>query len=124
MGEEAEYREYESQQEFMEDIETEFGTFLETDENEQRITLFIPRLEHEMMVYNPFIARNGDWRVVIISWKSDGDASIEEKLKVYARSLLVKKWFICKWPRAEGCVRIGSLILRNTHHRVLMIRYI
>lgn len=126
MGEVREYRKYESQQEFIDDIEKEFGTFDEIDSNEQFITLFIPHRELDMMVYNPFIAKNadGDCRVVIISWKSDGDASIEEKLKDYARSLLVKEWFICKWPRAEGGVRIGDLILRNTHHRVLMIRYI
>lgn len=125
MLEMGEVHEYESEQKFIDDTKQHFGTFHQIDSEEQFIREFIPHQDLDMLVYKPFIARNadGDRRVVIISWKMEADADIEKRLQEYARNLPVIKWFICKWPRAEGGVRIGDLKLKNTHHRFLVIWY-
>lgn len=121
-----EVRNYESEQEFIDDTEETYGTFHRIDSDERLITMFIPHQNLDMLVYNPFIASGADRdrRFVIISWKSASvDEGIEERLREYAESLIVIDWRICRWPRAEGGVRIGDLRLKNTHHRLLMIRY-
>ena len=115
-------REYKSEQEFIDDTNEHFGTFKRIDSDEQYITMFIPHQDLDMKVYNPYTVSD-DRHVVIISWKSEGDESVEGRLKEYANSLLGKQWRICKWPKAEGRVEIGDLKLKNTHHRCMLIWY-
>ena len=112
----------ESEADFIELTEIHHGTFTPIEPSEKVIKTFIPSKDLDIMMYGPYITRD-KLRLLVISWKSEGDASVIERLTAYANNLRGVQWAICKWPRAEGTVNIGSLQLKNTHHRCMTIWY-
>ena len=112
----------ESEAEFIELTRIHHGTFAPIKPSEEVIKMFIPSRGLDIMMYGPYITRD-NLRLLVISWKSEGDASVTERLTAYAGNLQGVQWAICKWPRAEGNVNIGSLQLKKTHHRCMTIWY-
>ena len=112
----------ESEKDFIELMKTHHGTFTPIEPSEEVIKMFIPSRGLDIMMYGPYITRD-KLCLLVISWKNEGDASVIERLTAYADNLTGVQWGIYKWPRTEGNVNIGSLQLKNTHHRCMTIWY-
>lgn len=115
-------KDFENEGKFLAETVGQFGTLKRLGNEFAFIKLLLPVKGLDVMVYGPFEASDGR-HIVFASWKKEGDATVEERLKTYAENLLGPHYFIARWPKAEGNVTIGDLKLKNTHHRVLVIWY-